>query len=70
MEKIYSTAKVQSKDDASKLLNLEPELSQIFAESEDPKELEYYWIEWRKQSGEKMREKFLEYIDLTNHAAR
>eukprot|EP00094_Tigriopus_californicus_P003982 TCALIF_03835-PA protein Name:"Similar to Ance Angiotensin-converting enzyme (Drosophila melanogaster)" AED:0.12 eAED:0.12 QI:128/0.66/0.42/1/1/1/7/0/623 len=70
MQKIYSTAKVPSKDDPSKLLSLEPELSQIFAKSKDPKELEYYWKEWREQSGKKMRDHFMENIDLINHAAR
>lgn len=70
MQKIYSTAKVPSKDDESKLFSLEPELSDIFANSEDPEELEYYWTQWRDQSGKQMRDKFLEYIDLTNEAAR
>ncbi|XP_059083297.1 angiotensin-converting enzyme-like [Tigriopus californicus] len=70
MQKIYSTAKVQSRDNESKLLSLEPDLSKIFADSEDAKELEYYWVEWRNQSGKQMREKYLEFIEFTNEAAR
>ena len=70
MNKIYSTAKVLSCSNSKKPLSLEPELEEIFAQSQDPKELEYYWNEWRKATGEKMRKDFIENIYLTNEVAR
>jgi len=70
MNKIYSTAKVPSFENPKKLLSLEPDLAEIFEHSRDNKELEYYWNEWRKATGAKMREDFIENIALTNEAAR
>lgn len=70
MNKIYSTAKIPAYGNSKKLLSLEPDLSEIFATSRDPKELEYYWNEWRHQTGDKMRDHFLVVLDLVNEAAR
>ena len=70
MNKIYSTAKVPSFENPKKLLSLEPDLAEIFEHSRDNKELEYYWNEWRKATGAKMREDFTANIALTNEAAR
>ncbi len=70
MEKIYSTAKVPSYKDKSKKLSLDPGITKILAESRDPKELEYYWEQWRAQTGAKFRDMYKEYVDYTNKAAR
>jgi hypothetical protein len=70
MNRIYSTAKVPSYKNPKILLSLEPDLTEILAKSRDVKELEYYWKEWRKATGEKMRDDFIENIDLFNEAAR
>jgi len=70
MNKIYSTAKIPAYKNPKKLLSLEPDLSEIFASSRDPKELEYYWNEWRLQTGSKMRNDFLVVLELINEAAR
>ena len=70
MQGIYSKAKVPSYKDPSQKLPLEPDLTLIMRNSRDPKELGHYWVQWRKYSGEKMRELYKEYIDLTNEAAR
>ena len=70
MNKIYSTAKVPSIENPKKLLSLEPELTEIFAQSRNHSELQYYWDEWRKASGGKMRDFFIKNIALTNEAAR
>jgi len=69
MSKIYSTAKVPDFKDKSKMLSLDPELSMILAKSRDHEELEYYWTQWREVSGKKMKDKYKEYVDLTNKAA-
>ena len=70
MNKIYSTAKVPSLENPKKLLSLEPELTEIFAMSRNHTEIEYYWNEWKKATGAKMRDYFIENIALTNEAAR
>ena len=69
MKKIYSTAKVPDFKNATILLSL-TEIKNKLAESNDPKELEYYWSEWRMETGEKMRKMYQEYIKLTNKAAK
>ena len=56
--------------DKSKLVSYEPEIVLRFGESRDPDELEYYWTEYRKQTGSKMRDMYKEYVQLTNKAAR
>lgn len=70
MEKIFSTAKVPKYGDSSKSVRYEPDIVRILAESNDPKEMEYYWTQFRAQTGDKMRALYLEYVDLTNKAAR
>ena len=69
MNRIYSTAKVPSYKNPKILLSLDPDLTDILASSRDAKELEYYWNEWRKATGQRMREDFIENIGLTNEAA-
>ena len=70
MSKIYSTAKFPSYKDKSKFIRLEPDLTLLMGESRAPDELEYYWTQWREFTGAKMRDMYLEYIELTNEAAR
>ena len=70
MAKIYSTAKFPAYKDKSKEVRLQPDLVEIFASSRDADELEYYWTEWRKFTGNKMRKMYLEFIALSNEAAR
>ncbi|XP_066993872.2 angiotensin-converting enzyme isoform X3 [Anabrus simplex] len=70
MESIYSTAKICSYQDQNKCdLSLEPELVELLTKSRDPKELEYVWVQWRKESGEKCRGLFEHYVALSNEAA-
>ena len=38
--------------------------------SRDPEELQYYWEQWREQSGKKMIDLFKQYIDLYNEKAK
>ena len=70
MNKIYSTAKVPSYQDKSKMMSMDPDIREITATSRDPDELEYYFTEWRKVTGREMRDLYLQFIDLTNEAAR
>ena len=70
MTKIHSTAKVPSYQDKSKMISLDPDIRDIAARSRDPDELEYYFTEYRRATGREMRDLYVEYIDLTNEAAR
>jgi peptidyl-dipeptidase A len=45
------------------------DLDNLMREKTDYDELEYYWTEWREQSGKKMRDDYRTYIDLMNSAA-
>lgn len=40
------------------------------AKSRDPEELKHIWVEFRKQAGDKVRKEFVEYVALTNEAAK
>lgn len=51
-------------------LKLQPDLKGIMARSRDWDELVYVWGEWRRKSGENMKELYEQLIDLTNEAAR
>lgn len=62
LEEIYSTAKVEGKA-------LEPDLEHIIANSRDPQKLLSAWKGWRDETGPKMREKYTEFIRLSNKGA-
>lgn len=71
MEDIYSKATICDYKDRSKCdLALEPELTEIMANSQDPEELKHIWTEWRKASGEKVRKMYPKYVELSNRAAQ
>ena len=69
MGKTYSTAKVLDYKTKSTKFSLEPELTEILANSRDPAELQYYWEQWRAASGQQIREMYGQYVDLYNEAA-
>merc|ERR1711874_593024 len=69
MGKTFSTAKVLDYKTKSAQFSLEPELSEILANSRDPAELQHYWEEWRAASGQQIREMYGQYVDLYNEAA-
>ena len=54
----------------SKLVPYSPEESKIMSKSRDPEELQYYWEQWRKQTGQKMVDQYKQFIDLYNEAAK
>lgn len=51
-------------------LKLYPDLKEIMARSRDWDELLYVWGEWRRKSGENMKELYEQLVDLTNEAAK
>ncbi|XP_043189736.1 angiotensin-converting enzyme-like isoform X1 [Amphibalanus amphitrite] len=69
MERTYSTARVCNLNGTSCDLSLEPDLSEIMANSRDPEELEHVWLAWRENTGKKMRNSYKEFVELINEAA-
>ena len=67
---ICSTAKVKEfKGSKGRVLSFAPDVKKIMSESRDPEELQYYWEQWREQTGEKMIDQYKQYIDLYNELA-
>ena len=46
------------------------ELTKLFAESRNPEELKYAWETWRKVSGAKYRDQYLEFIEIQNNGSK
>ncbi|PSN33574.1 hypothetical protein C0J52_24081 [Blattella germanica] len=51
-------------------LRLEPELTVVMGRSRDWDELQHQWLEWRRLTGQKIRDLFEQVVDLTNKAAQ
>lgn len=62
LAKIYSTARVNS-------LVLEPDLVDIMATSRDPDVLLGAWWGWREATGPKMKDKYADFVQLSNQGA-
>ncbi|XP_059056714.1 angiotensin-converting enzyme-like [Achroia grisella] len=71
MQSIYAKATICDYKDRNKCdLHVEPDVTDIFANSEDPEELKYTWLEWHKAAGAPSRGNFTEYIQMDNEAAK
>jgi hypothetical protein len=46
------------------------ELTVVMGRSRDWDELQYSWIEWRRLTGQKMRDLFEQVVELSNQAAQ
>ncbi|CAL1542879.1 unnamed protein product [Lymnaea stagnalis] len=68
MQAIYSKATVCLTKD--KCLELEPDLTNLLANSRDYNELLLAWKLWRDETGAKMKDFYVEYVDLLNEALR
>ena len=69
MGETYSKAKVPDFETKTKQFSLEPELTERMTLSRNPKELQYYWEQWREASGKQMIDSYKEYVDLYNEDA-
>lgn len=69
MHENFAKVKIPSYKDKSKLLQLEPEITEIFESSSDPEELKYYWTEWYDRAGTPVKDDFFKYAKLKNKAA-
>ncbi|XP_073942648.1 angiotensin-converting enzyme-like isoform X2 [Choristoneura fumiferana] len=70
MQSTYAKAticdyKIKTKCD----LHVEPEVTDIFANSDDPEELKHAWVEWHKAAGAPSKGNFTEYVQMDNEAA-
>ncbi|KAM7381883.1 hypothetical protein PAMA_012642 [Pampus argenteus] len=68
MDNIYSTAKVHPRPNIS--WSLEPELTDIMANSRSYKRLLYAWEGWHNASGVPLREFYPRFVELSNQASR
>lgn len=70
MQNNYAKVKIPGFKDKSMLLELEPEITEIFETSTDPEELKYYWTQWYDSAGTPVKDEFFKYAELKNKAAR
>ncbi|XP_048526502.1 angiotensin-converting enzyme isoform X1 [Dendroctonus ponderosae] len=67
---IYNTASVCSFNDHFHCgLKLQPDLNKIMAKSRNWDELQHVWTEWRRQTGQKMKDLYEQMVRLSNEAA-
>lgn len=69
MQSNFATIKICSHNESGHCdLSLE-DISEKFAKSRNPQELEYYWSHWYNLAGKPVIENFKKYVDLKNLAA-
>ena len=57
-------------DLVKKLISLNPELHDIFENSINATERQYYWEKYREATGSKMKDLYIKYVHLNNEAAK
>ncbi|XP_056647590.1 angiotensin-converting enzyme [Diorhabda sublineata] len=68
---VYNTASICGYNDHFHCgLRLQPDLSKIMAKSRNWDELQYVWTEWRRNSGQKMKDTYEQMVKLSNQAAK
>ncbi|XP_041660894.1 angiotensin-converting enzyme 2 [Cheilinus undulatus] len=70
MNTIYSTATVCLTDDPLSCETLEPGLEHVMADSRDYNKRLHVWEGWRRETGQKMRKLYEDYVDLKNEASK
>ncbi|XP_049869718.1 angiotensin-converting enzyme-like [Pectinophora gossypiella] len=71
MQNTYAKAKICDYNNRTKCdLLVEPDVTNIFANSDDPEELKYAWVEWHKAAGAPSKHDFSEYVQMYNEAAK
>ncbi|KAJ0179019.1 hypothetical protein K1T71_005794 [Dendrolimus kikuchii] len=71
MQSTYAKATICDYKDRTKCdLHVEPDVTDIFANSKDPEELKYTWLEWHKAAGAASNGNFTEYVQMNNEAAK
>ncbi|KAF2900044.1 hypothetical protein ILUMI_06140, partial [Ignelater luminosus] len=71
MLSIYNTASICALNEPFRCgLKLNPELKDIMAKSRNWDELQYVWTEWRRNTGQVMKDTFEQMVQLSNEAAK
>lgn len=71
MLSIYNTASICVQKEPFRCgLRLQPDITNIMANSRNWDELQYTWIEWRRNTGQNMKETYEQLVHLSNEAAR
>lgn len=74
MQKIYNTAVFcrynKTNCNASEMITLDPEITEIMATSQNYDELKYTWEQWHNKSGALMRNDYKKYVEISNEAAK
>ncbi|KAJ6660556.1 hypothetical protein lerEdw1_017553 [Lerista edwardsae] len=70
MDNIYSTSKVCPPVQNSSCWSLEPEITDIMANSRSYRKLLYAWEGWHNAAGNPLRSKYEEFVKLSNEAYR
>jgi len=69
MQTAYSSAKVCDLEGYDGCVPLDPDLTELFATSDDYNLLRDAWMKWRDASGAPLREDYKQYVELENKAA-
>lgn len=68
---VYNSASICALKDPFKCgLRLVPDLTTIMAHSRNWDELQYTWTEWRRNTGQNIKDTFQQVVTLSNEAAR
>ncbi|KAJ8264684.1 hypothetical protein GJAV_G00152490 [Gymnothorax javanicus] len=70
MDSIYSTAKVCPKNETKNCWSLEPELTDIMANSRSYKKLLYAWEGWHNAAGVPLKTVYPDFVKLSNKASQ
>nr|QTY40901.1 venom polypeptide precursor [Doratifera vulnerans] len=71
MQTIYAKATICDYKDSSKCdYHVDPEVTDIFANSQDAEELKHAWVEWHRAAGAPSKGNFTEYVQMNNEAAK
>lgn len=67
---VYNSGNICAHEDPLRCnLRLDPDITALMAKSRDWAELEHTWIEWRRRTGQKIRDLYEQLIELSNYAA-
>ncbi|XP_073987923.1 uncharacterized protein isoform X3 [Rhodnius prolixus] len=69
MTTIYNAAAVSEWQNPSMKVSFDPVIVTRMAKSRDPDELKYYWLEWRKATGKRIRSLYEQYVELMDMTA-
>lgn len=68
---IYNTASICAFNEPFRCdLRLQPDLTNIMAKSRNWDELQHIWMEWRRNTGQNMKDTYEQLVAISNEAAK